>query len=395
MAYTETRTGKRTGTRHRGKYRNPNGTLVNGPWVSGKREALTWAKEEESKIRNGVWVDPAKGKMTLDTYFTEQWLPNRRQEVNTRRYYQSAYSAGIKGPLGDMELRKITTPVVERWITAMVQEGVGARLLHARFKALQTIIAGQKGVSAMRDGLVNQNPCKGVDLPPIDDREVKVYSVEESDVLFESLGRWWAPVAMLAAETGLRWGELMGLTVGCFKLDGDVPEVFVKRTIIEVAKKDTENGTPWMWKDRPKGRRTRRVALTPEAVVIVKALIRERRLFSDDDRLFSPQSKKDDGLPLRTDEWPEGRPIYRGTFSDFWERAHEEAGIDRNGRSFHSLRGSHLTWLLAGGADLASVMDRAGHRDISTTQRYLAALKDADTRTLDALAATRARYRTA
>lgn len=392
MAYTETRTGARTGTRHRGKYRGPDGKAKSGPWVKSKREALKWGQDEEAKIRNGTWHDASKGKMTLDRYFTEQWIPNRRQEINTRRFYEQMYRAGMEESLGSMELRKITQPVIERWVTAMVNDGVGSRTLEARFKALQTIIAGESGVSAIRDGLVKENPCAGVELPPGDEREVKIYSVQESAALCEALGRWWAPLPMLATETGLRWGELMGLTVGSFDLTGNVPEVVVKRTIIEVSKKETNNGTPWMWKDRPKGRRSRRVALSPDAVALVKALIRDRRLFSDDDRLFAPQSRKGDGLPMRTDEWPEGRPVYRGTFRDYWWAAHEETGIERNGRSFHKLRGSHLTWLLAGGADLATVQQRADHRNISTTQVYLAALEDADTRALDALAATKKRY---
>jgi integrase len=57
----------------------------------------------------------------------------------------------------------------------------------------------------------------------------------------------------------------------------------------------------------------------------------------------------------------------------------------------HGLRASirpgaihHASWLLAGGADLTSVMDRMGHSLIQTTQKYLHALPDADQRSLDA-----------
>ena len=34
----------------------------------------------------------------------------------------------------------------------------------------------------------------------------------------------------------------------------------------------------------------------------------------------------------------------------------------------HDLRPPHATWLLAGGADLKSVMDRMGHSQIQTTR---------------------------
>lgn len=391
MAFTEKRTGARDGIRYRGKYRDPRGKMTSGPWVKGKRVALKWAQDEEAKIRGGEWRDSKAGKLTLATYFDDYWLPHRRYEINTRRFYTSVFNHSMREPLGSMPLNKITSTVVERWITAMIEDGTRGRMLQARFKALQTILAAERGVSARRDKHIKDNPCEGVELPAMDAPEVKVYTVEESAMLCEALGSWWAPLAVLATETGLRWGELMALTVQSFDF-GLKPYVLVSRTIIEVSSADTDTGTPWMYKERTKGGRDRMVALSPDAVALVKALIRERRLFAEEDRLFSPPSPKNDGLPLRTDEWPQGRPVYRGSFRDLWHAAHDEAGIERNGRSFHKLRGSHLTWLLAGGADLATVQNRAGHRDIATTQRYLAALPDADTRALDALAATKARY---
>ena len=51
----------------------------------------------------------------------------------------------------------------------------------------------------------------------------------------------------------------------------------------------------------------------------------------------------------------------------------------------HDLRHAHASWLLAGGSDLKSVMERMGHAQIQTTQKYLHALPDADQTNLDAL----------
>jgi site-specific recombinase XerD len=60
------------------------------------------------------------------------------------------------------------------------------------------------------------------------------------------------------------------------------------------------------------------------------------------------------------------------------------SGIDFGVR-VHDLRHAQASWLLAGGADLNGVMDRMGHSQIQTTQKYLHTLSDTDQKNLDAL----------
>jgi site-specific recombinase XerD len=51
----------------------------------------------------------------------------------------------------------------------------------------------------------------------------------------------------------------------------------------------------------------------------------------------------------------------------------------------HDLRHAHASWLPAGGADLKGVMERMGHAQIQTTQKYLHTLPETDQKNLDAL----------
>ena len=80
-----------------------------------------------------------------------------------------------------------------------------------------------------------------------------------------------------------------------------------------------------------------------------------------------------------------GTPISRNTFrTRIWQPAVKASGIAFNVR-VHDLRHAHASWLLAGGADLKSVMDRMGHAQIQTTRKYLHTMPDTDQRNLDAL----------
>jgi integrase len=118
----------------------------------------------------------------------------------------------------------------------------------------------------------------------------------------------------------------------------------------------------------PKDNEPRTLALRPALVQALRDHIHTHQL-GEQDLLFATR---------------DGTPISRNTFrTRIWTPAITASGIGYNVR-IHDLRHAHASWLLAGGADLKSVMERMGHTQIQTTQKYLHALPDADQRNLDA-----------
>lgn len=76
-------------------------------------------------------------------------------------------------------------------------------------------------------------------------------------------------------------------------------------------------------------------------------------------------------------------PMSRNTFrTRGWLPATQRAGLE--GVRIHDLRHAHACWLLAGGADPKTVMERLGHTQIRTTQRYVHTLPGADQQALQA-----------
>ena len=130
-------------------------------------------------------------------------------------------------------------------------------------------------------------------------------------------------------------------------------------------------------KPYPKDNEARTMGLPADLVAQLADWITTRRL-GPDDLLFATR---------------EGTPISRNTFrTRVWLPAVKASGVDFDVR-VHDLRHAHASWLLAGGSDLKSVMDRMGHAQITTTQKYLHALPDADAKNLDALNRTRGQHR--
>jgi integrase len=170
-----------------------------------------------------------------------------------------------------------------------------------------------------------------------------------------------------AINTGLRWGELIALKPR--HLDLATGKLTVEETIVEVSIKNSPTGQRMLTKPYPKDDEPRTMGLPPELIPQLAAYIKERCLKADD-LLFATR---------------DGTPISRNTFrTRVWRPAIKASGIDFDVR-VHDLRHAHASWLLAGGSDLKSVMDRMGHAQITTTQKYLHKLPDADQKNLTAL----------
>lgn len=123
--------------------------------------------------------------------------------------------------------------------------------------------------------------------------------------------QWVADLIRLAAYTGLRKGELMGLDPT--QVQGDRIELGT----------DTKSGKP------------RTVPLHPEVQAAAMRLA-NRQSVSHLDKL--------------------------------WREAREKAGLPHV--RFHDLRHTNASWLIQNGADLVTVRDLLGHANVSVTNRY-------------------------
>ena len=165
----------------------------------------------------------------------------------------------------------------------------------------------------------------------------------------------------------MRWGELIALRPR--HIDFLTKTVTVEETIIEVSTQHSPTGERYVHQAVPQEqpaqdlRRRRRLARRGRPPHQHPPIGRDQPLFTT----------------------TAGTPISRNTFrTRVWLPAVKASGIDFPVR-MHDLRHAHASWLLAEGSDLKSVMERMGHAQIQTTQKYLHALPEADRKNLDAL----------
>jgi integrase len=221
----------------------------------------------------------------------------------------------------------------------------------------------------VRDRVIAYNPCAETELPKVVARKTRTLTPEEFQRLLEAIPDRFRLLVVTEIETGLRWGELIALRPR--HVDFLRRTINVEETIVEVSKNVSPTGQRMIVKPYPKDDEPRtlgvRESLLDELASRIAALGLDRN-----DLLFP------------STETAGGNPLSRNTFrTRVWLPAVEKAQIDFGVR-MHDLRHAHASWLLAGGADLKGVMDRMGHAQIQTTQKYLHALPDTDQKNLDA-----------
>jgi integrase len=357
--------------RHLALYRDPTGRVRSAGTFTSDREARQAARRAESSVETGSWFDRTSGKTSFRDYVEQTWWPSRHLELTTKQCYRSYLDRHFLPFFGDFPMAKILPSTVQAWVTKASAEGLSPRsvvkyhvMLHSIFKR------------AVRDRIIPYNPCAETELPKVVARKLPILTPNEFDQLLSAIPVRWTPLVLTAIETGLRWGELVALRPR--HIDFLRRVITVEETIVEVSKKHSPTGQRMVVKHYPKDDEPRTVRVGQELLDVLAALIKRRELGRDD--LLFPST-----------EVPGGSAVSRNTFrTRVWLPALEQAQLAHHVR-MHDLRHAHASWLLAGGADLKTVMDRMGHSQIQTTQKYLHALPDADDRALKAFQRTRQR----
>ena len=256
---------------------------------------------------------------------------------------------------------------IQRWVTTATENGLSRQRpeiphhLHSVFERAQ------------RDRVVTFNPCAHTELPKVIKNKTRTLTPDEYVAILTCLPEQHRLMVDTAINAGLRWGELIALKPR--HLDLIKRTLNVEETVVEVSIKNSPTGARMLTKAHPKDSEPRSMALPADLAAQLADWITSRRL-GPDDLLFATR---------------DGTPISRNTFrTRVWLPAIQASGVDFDVR-VHDLRHAHASWLLAGGSDLKSVMDRMGHAQITTTQKYLHALPDAHAKNLDALNRIRAR----
>lgn len=355
------------------------------------------AKKALELWRESVQGMPTGGRMTVPDYIRAdvEGREGSIQGSTLRKYNEYAELIG-RSPLKDVLIRDLTTAKVRSWLRWMKSKGGkdGKGLAPATIKTAYSLLSATCK-RAVENGDMAAHPCtRGLfksespepqtraEVDAIKPNALDAEGVMRANALLDSSTNGRMRVgARLALACGLRASECCALRWQDF--DPDTRTIRVEGAI-----------------GRAKGRTYDKITKTPDSLRDVKVpppvcaeltawrILQER----DHDRITEGQDKK--VVPFADCYiigYADGAFLTPHALGNAWSRLARKGDADgpltgTRGRvcTFHDLRHSYATHLIASGADVRSVAALMGHKDASVTLRiYADVLPDAKARAID------------
>jgi integrase len=334
-------------------------------WVdpNGKRCRRTVTAKNRADVRrelDKLRVDLDRGltppATTTVGAFLASWLDASRQRIrhSTWRGYDSCVRVYLTPRIGRVKLGKLAPADVERVTADMIASGLAPRTA-----ALARTVLRRALGDALRDGLVHRNVAALARPPHVPSRSLEagrdyLDTANLRRLLTAAKIHPIGPLVTVAATTGLRLGEMLGLAWR--DIDDEAGTLTVRRSLARA---------PGGWAlAEPKTKRSRRTIDLPTAAVA--ALARQRDLQDAAREAVGDAWQDTDGLCF-TDAV--GRPLRGAWVNHTFHDLLRAAGLPSI--PFHGLRHSAATAMLAAGVSLKTVSDHLGHSTITTTaDRY-------------------------
>ncbi|MCF3101495.1 tyrosine-type recombinase/integrase [Streptomyces roseoverticillatus] len=337
------------------RYRDAEGRQ-RGPVFASQKEAIAHLDKVRTQVREGTYLDPQRGAITVAQWYTKWWPAAETKAVTTTNRKLSTWKVHVEPKWGRRKLNSITWIQVQDWVTNDVK---GRESKLKALELLRHIMA-----AAVHDRRIMANPTDGVKVVAATGKhpdDLIPPTHQQCNLIRLHLPEYYHPLVVFAEETGARWGEYTD-TRAC-NLDLNAGTVKVREVLID-------DGGHLRRKATPKSHAAyRTIPLTPAAVAAAQTMIDRwapattRSLVGEGDQL-----NKEELVFLG----PRGAALYVQNFRRRWIEAIQAAGLARividpeTGRKdwwprVHDLRHTFATRLKDAGVPEKDVQVIMGH----------------------------------
>lgn len=327
--------------------------------------------EFEERCKNGMTGNA--DRITLEEY-SKIYLEAKIKTLSpsTFEFYERAIKNKILPALGFHKVNQIKPPHIQAFInqlsgiTKQKRDGTNSiePLKPASIRRYLTVVQSIFKL-AVKQNIIQSSPAKAelLEIPRVVAPKIEIFTKQEAAEMLSFLeleDLQFQVFIQLAIMTGARRGELTALKFSDFDYVNN--KVTIERAAVKL------KGQPTQIKP-PKDYEVRTLAVNPYCIDLVKLLRVQKdkqaealgNQWNEHDWLFT----QDNG-EIMNPQTPTKQ------FSKFLARNHLKH------RKLHSLRHTSATLLLYGGVNIKQVQERLGHGDITTTNKYLHYISEAD-----------------
>ncbi|MHC5700970.1 tyrosine-type recombinase/integrase [Streptomyces tirandamycinicus] len=325
--------------RFQARYPGPDGLMRSAPETfPSQTDADRWLVRKEAEIIDGRWKNP-DDKVLFGVY-ADSWFKERDYAATTRERNGSALRLHILPTFASVVLSEITTPQIRRWRAGLLESGVGEPTVVKAYQVLRAIMN-----TAVDDELIQRNPCRIKGAGAAKTAERPFLDVSEVFRLADAVPARFRVLILLAAFTGLRFGELAAL---------QRHDVDLERRTVAVRRALAETRTDGIVVKSPKSAAGVRTVAFPAS--LTADLAAHLAAFAEPGRTGS----------VFTGE--RGGQLRRNNFRRLWLRALKTTGL--GDVHFHDLRHTGNTLAATGGATTRELMQRMGHSSVRAALIY-------------------------
>lgn len=315
----------------------------------------------EEQCRNGMTGNHRNIKLSE---FCTMYLDIKKDVLapRTYEYYKGIIESLIVTLLGHIKIAELKPAHIQQFIQYIQKEkpDTSPATIKKKLAVLQSVLS-----QAVKLDIIQMNPADAerLTLPKTVAPKVEIFTKQEAAEMLSCLENeplQFQVLIQLAIMTGCRLGELIGLKFS--DIDCRTNKITIERSAYKC------KGQPTSIKP-PKDYEVRTITVNNYCIELIKLLKSEKcrqalelgTAWHEENWLFTQWNGE-----IMNPQTPTKQ------FSKF---------LSKNGlkhRKFHSLRHTSATLLLYGGINLQQVRERLGHADISTTNKYLHCLAEAD-----------------
>jgi len=302
-----------------------------------------------TELDDGMYMEPTKE--TVESWL-DTWLETYVKysvKPYTLDAYQRTCNNYLKACLGKYRLFEVTAPQIQRFYNSLLVEKKlspkTVRNIHGIFhRALN---------QAMKLGMIRSNPTELCDLPTVRRKEIKPMEQDQIAAFLGAIrGNPFELLYQVTLFTGMRQGEVLGLSWDCVDFDRDT--IYVNKQL----QKSRKVGGDYELVPT-KNSRSRVVTVAPS----VMALLRKQKIRQAEMQLLAGGSWKNRWNLVFTNEL--GDHLAHFTIYKTFKKVVRSIGLDQE--RFHDLRHTYAVVSIESGDDIKTVQSNLGHATAAFT----------------------------